>query len=208
MKFDLKLDPKTIVTVIVLIIGGILNLMLSNDAGILGPGLILALLALMGLYLVRGILQHTPEAWLGSLILYFIFILMAPLLNGYIYMGYDVFVIVFLFFVKDVFGIKFKREGPADAEAQLLPVSRMKNEDIDGLSQKMGVNLKNVRCPKCNSNDVVVIDDASAVCQSCRYGIMDVRKVARPAPPSKPAQPGPPAPQAQPVQPVQPAKTS
>lgn len=174
-----KLNLKMIISMALLVVGGALNMMLSLDIGLMGPGLILALLSLVSFSAVYAVWKLKPEAWVGSIALYILLMLFALGAAAYIHLVFDIVVIIYTFFIRDVYGIKFKKELLAEGEPESVPVTQMNADEIAGLSKEIGIDVKGIKCPKCSSVEVVVSKDASGLCTACRYGIMDVKKIAQ-----------------------------
>jgi len=174
-----KLNLKMIISMALLVIGGALNMMLSLDIGLNGPGFILLLLSLVSFSAVYAVWKLKPEAWVGGIALYIIFILFALPTAAYYHLAFDIVVIVFTFFIRDIYGIKFRKELLAEGESELVPVTQMKADEIAKLSKTVGIDVKSIKCPRCNSVEVVISKDASGLCTACRYGIMDVKKIAQ-----------------------------
>jgi hypothetical protein len=179
VKFDISIKPKTAILSIILIIGGVLHILLTMDVGLSGGGIFLALFSIGSFALVFGALRTKPEAWLGSLVIYILLIIMTLAYSAYIHMGFDVFVVIFTFLTKDAFGIKSKKDLLAEKESSLSTIPKMEKKEVEKLSKKIGFNVNTVKCPKCQSDSLVISEDGSGVCQSCKVGIMDIRKTTQ-----------------------------
>lgn len=179
MKLGLKLNVKTIVLSAMLIVGGILHIMLTADVGLSGGGFFLGLLGLGCLAVVFGVLQAKGEAWLAAIVIFALLIMMTLAYGSYILMVLDIVLVVITFFVKDAFGIRFKKAGAVEEDVKTPSVGKLDKKAVEKLSKKVGLDVTNLKCPKCQGNELVVMDDASGICRSCNVGIMDVRKIAR-----------------------------
>jgi hypothetical protein len=178
VKLGLKLNAKTIVLSALLIVGGSLHIMLTADVGLSGGGFFLGLLSLGSLAAIFGVLQARGEAWLAAIVIYAFLILMTLAYGSLILMVLNIFIIIAAFFLKDAFGITFKKDGGKE-EGEVPSVPKLDKKEVDRLSKKVGMDVGNIKCPNCNGTELVVMEDASAVCRSCSVGVMDVRKVAR-----------------------------
>jgi hypothetical protein len=179
VKLDLKLNVKTIVLSVLLIVGGILHVMLTADVGLSGGGFFLGLLSLGSFAAVFGVLQARGEAWLAAIIVYALLILITLAYGSYILMVLDIVFVIVTFFLKDAFGIKFKKAGTEEEVVEVPSVAKLDKKDVEKLSAKVGMDVGSIKCPNCNGSEVVVMEDASAVCKSCNVGIMDVKAIAR-----------------------------
>jgi hypothetical protein len=173
-----KFDPKLLGAMVLMIVGAILYLALAADLGILGAGFLPTLLILLTFPVLLNVWKLKPEGWLGAIVLYSLLLLMALMASAYIQVGFGALVIFYMIFIRDVFGIKFKKEILAEEAEKQMTLPKMKPADVAALSSKLGLSLKDVKCPKCSSVEVAVAKDASGVCQSCKYGIIDIRNVA------------------------------
>lgn len=177
LKINLKVNPKVFILIILLIVGGVLNMMMSADLGIIGSGFIPSVLSLGSILAVYGVWKLKPEAWLGCIAVYALLIVIVILVGAYIQLGFNIFMIIYALYVREVFGIKLRKEAPVE-EKELPTIPKLDKDEIDKLTKKIEVDIKALKCPKCKSDEIVICEDASAICQSCKYGIMDVRGIA------------------------------
>jgi hypothetical protein len=153
--------------------------MLTADVGLSGGGFFLGLFSIGSISIVFGSLRAKAEAWLATIVIYAFLIFMTLAYGSYLLMALDVFIVVFTFLVKDAFGIRFKKVGMVEEVKDIPSVTQLDKKAVAKLSKKVGMEVKNVKCPKCSSKEIIIMNDASGVCKSCNVGIMDVRKIAK-----------------------------